>query len=277
MVLDSSTYYYYYPAHNGQDHRQSLPYFYDDQLLAAGPNAGAGYGQIPAPAALGGYYDSNNYDCNQDSNNVGYMGPDSRPSILAGEEWKVSSSRRVSQSKPLPQEPPMPPPRSSLFMDNNNYFYERQHPYQAIQQQYQPPSAYHDESSLYQETEEKPASVKSTKSTESVKKSGRQITVQSINKEHRVWITVEPTETGLSLAEKIKTIATFRTRKILSITTAAGRAVPLDNRPVFGSWMDMDSFQDGEQWKVEWGELDKSMVDKIFSKVLQVSGGGRKK
>lgn len=100
---------------------------------------------------------------------------------------------------------------------------------------------------------------------------GRQITVQSINKEHRVWITVEPTETGLSLAEKIKTIATFRTRKILSITTAAGRAVPLDNRPVFGSWMDMDSFQDGEQWKVEWGELDKSMVDKIFSKVLQVN------
>lgn len=129
--------------------------------------------KIPAPAALGGYYDSNNYDCNQDSNNVGYMGPDSRPSILAGEEWKVSSSRRVSQSKPLPQEPPMPPPRSSLFMDNNNYFYERQHPYQAIQQQYQPPSAYHDESSLYQETEEKPASVKSTKSTESVKKSGK--------------------------------------------------------------------------------------------------------
>lgn len=86
-----------------------------------------------------------------------------------------------------------------------------------------------------------------------------------------MWITVEPTETGLSLAEKIKTIATFRTRKILSITTAAGRAVPLDNRPVFGSWMDMDSFQDGEQWKVEWGELDKSMVDKIFSKVLQVN------
>ncbi|KAI8370484.1 uncharacterized protein BYT42DRAFT_582592 [Radiomyces spectabilis] len=100
----------------------------------------------------------------------------------------------------------------------------------------------------------------------------RQITVQSINKEHRVWINVEPTETGLSLAEKIQIIATFRTRKILKITTASGRPIPLDHRPVFGSWMDMDSFVDGERWQVEWGELDKSVVDRLFAKVVQVGG-----
>lgn len=92
-----------------------------------------------------------------------------RPSILAGEEWKVSS-RPMSQSKPLPQEPPMPPPRSSLFMDtnnNNNYFY----------QQPQQPPAYHNESPAIQESlypEEKPASEKNKKSTESNKMTGRE-------------------------------------------------------------------------------------------------------
>ena len=100
---------------------------------------------------------------------------------------------------------------------------------------------------------------------------GRQITVQSINPEHRVWIKIDTTETGLTLAHKIHTIATFRTRKILSITTAAGRSIPLDHRPVFGSWMDMDSFEHGEQWKVEWGDLDKGFVDKIVSRFIQVS------
>lgn len=84
------------------------------------------------------------------------------------------------------------------------------------------------------------------------------------------WIKIEPTETGLTLAEKIHTIATFRTRKILKITTAAGRIVPIDNRPVFGSWMDMDNYVDGEEWKVEWGELDKGIVDRFFSKIIQV-------
>lgn len=72
------------------------------------------------------------------------------------------------------------------------------------------------------------------------------------------------------MAQKIHTIATFRTRKILSITTASGRSVPLDHRPVFGSWMDMDDFQNGEQWKVEWGELDKGLMDKIVSRFVQV-------
>lgn len=98
----------------------------------------------------------------------------------------------------------------------------------------------------------------------------RQITVQSINKEHMVWIKIDTTETGLSLANKIHTIATFRTRKIVSITTAAGRTIPLDHRPVFGSWMDMDDFQNGEEWKVEWCELDKGLVDRLVSKFIQV-------
>jgi hypothetical protein len=99
----------------------------------------------------------------------------------------------------------------------------------------------------------------------------RQITVPSINKEHRVWINVDPTETGLTLAEKIHIIATFRTRKILSITTASGRQIPLDHRPIFGSWVDMEKFVDGEPWKVEWGELDKGVMDKLFSKMVSVS------
>jgi hypothetical protein len=99
----------------------------------------------------------------------------------------------------------------------------------------------------------------------------RQITVPSINKEHRVWINVDPTETGLSLADKIHIIATFRTRKILSITTASGRQIPLDHRPIFGSWVDMEKFVDGEPWKVEWGDLDKGVMDKFFSKMVSVS------
>ncbi|KAG2193511.1 hypothetical protein INT47_004746 [Mucor saturninus] len=97
----------------------------------------------------------------------------------------------------------------------------------------------------------------------------RQITVQSINIEHRVWIDVLPAETGLSLAEKIHIIATFRTRKIVSITSASGRKVPLDNRPVFGSWMDMENFVDGERWTVEWRENDRGVVDRFMSKIVQ--------
>ncbi|OAD02186.1 hypothetical protein MUCCIDRAFT_82573 [Mucor lusitanicus CBS 277.49] len=117
---------------------------------------------------------------------------------------------------------------------------------------------------------------KSKKKKEKPEKKVRQITVQSINAEHRVWIDVLPSETGLSLAEKIHIIATFRTRKIVSITTASGRKVPLDNRPVFGSWMDMENFVDGERWTVEWRENDRGVVDRFFSKVVQAGGGKRK-
>lgn len=73
------------------------------------------------------------------------------------------------------------------------------------------------------------------------------------------------------MAEKIHIIATFRTRKIVSITTASGRKVPLDNRPVFGSWVDMENFQDGERWTVEWCENDRGVVDRLISKVVQVN------
>ncbi|KAI8636359.1 hypothetical protein BD408DRAFT_426279 [Parasitella parasitica] len=110
---------------------------------------------------------------------------------------------------------------------------------------------------------------KSKKKKEKSEKKVRQITVQSINSEHRVWIDVLPAETGLSLAEKIHIIATFRTRKIVSITTTSGRKVPLDNRPVFGSWMDMENFEDGERWAVEWRENDRGVVDRFFAKVVQ--------
>ncbi|CEP18035.1 hypothetical protein [Parasitella parasitica] len=108
-----------------------------------------------------------------------------------------------------------------------------------------------------------------SKKKEKPEKKVRQITVQSINAEHRVWIDVLPAETGLSLAEKIHIIATFRTRKIVSITTTSGRKVPLDNRPVFGSWMDMENFEDGERWTVEWRENDRGVVDRFFAKVVQ--------
>ncbi|KAI7901308.1 uncharacterized protein BX663DRAFT_514068 [Cokeromyces recurvatus] len=115
------------------------------------------------------------------------------------------------------------------------------------------------------------------KEKKKIEKKVRQITVQSINAEHRAWIDILPSETGLSLAEKIHVIATFRTRKIVSITTASGRKIPLDNRPVFGSWMEMDNFVDGEQWSVEWCENDRGAIDKFISKIVQVSGGKRSK
>ncbi|KAK4514652.1 uncharacterized protein ATC70_002253 [Mucor velutinosus] len=100
-------------------------------------------------------------------------------------------------------------------------------------------------------------------------KNVRQITVKSINDDYRVWITVEPKETGESIAEKIHVIATFRTRKITSITTASGRQVPLNKTPVFKNWEDMDDFEHGETWTVTWGPLKKSFMDKVFSKFIE--------
>ncbi|CAO3694708.1 unnamed protein product [Rhizopus stolonifer] len=121
-----------------------------------------------------------------------------------------------------------------------------------------------------------PPSTEIKKETTKEKKT-RQITVQSINKEHRVWIDVLPSETGLSLAEKIHIIATFRTRKIVSITTASGRKVPLDHRPVFGNWVDMDNFENGERWMVDWCENDRGVMERFISKVVQAGGGKRSK
>ncbi|KAL7315876.1 hypothetical protein PS15m_005041 [Mucor circinelloides] len=100
-------------------------------------------------------------------------------------------------------------------------------------------------------------------------KNVRQITVKSINDDYRVWITVEPKETGESIAEKIHVIATFRTRKITSVTTASGRKIPLNKTPVFKNWEDMDDFEHGETWTVTWGPLKKSFMDKVFSKFIE--------
>ncbi|KAI9256664.1 hypothetical protein BDA99DRAFT_144457 [Phascolomyces articulosus] len=103
----------------------------------------------------------------------------------------------------------------------------------------------------------------------------KQFRVQSINKEHVAWINLEIDDTGKILAERICKVATFNTKKITSIVTASGRSLPLDNRPVFGSWMDMDTFQHGETWKVEWGERDKGFFERIFHNFVQVSGSKR--
>ncbi|KAI7860325.1 hypothetical protein BDC45DRAFT_529933 [Circinella umbellata] len=132
-------------------------------------------------------------------------------------------------------------------------------------------------------------SVRSVKSSKSIKSASgtltagesrhlpakkRQIIVQSINVGHRVHIDVAANETGQSLAEKIHQIATFRTRKIISITTATGRKISLDRRPVFDGWADIQNFENEEEWDVEWTSLDKSMIDRFFSKVVQVGEGG---
>lgn len=101
-------------------------------------------------------------------------------------------------------------------------------------------------------------------------KQPRRIRVQSVNEMHRVWIDVAPNETGSTLAEKIHTIATFRTMKIISITSAKGRDIPLGKQPVFTSWDDLQDFQDGEEWKVKWVPLERrNIVDRIMSRVVK--------
>ncbi|KAI8377211.1 hypothetical protein EDC96DRAFT_494885 [Choanephora cucurbitarum] len=162
------------------------------------------------------------------------------------------------------------PPQQHLqqqTMDAHNIEYPPMTDY--YQPPYMPPQPSHMPPQPPSPVTQEPAVEKPKKNEKKI----RQITVQSINAEHRVWIDVLPSETGLSLAEKIHVIATFRTRKVVSITTASGRKITLDNRPVFGSWMDMESFQDGERWTVEWRENDRGMVDKLLSKMIQVKRG----
>ncbi|CDH56773.1 hypothetical protein RO3G_15232 [Lichtheimia corymbifera JMRC:FSU:9682] len=219
----------------------------------------------------------------------------------ARESWKVALPQQ-QQPKPLPQEPPAPPPRRSFVQQQHHdpyYGYDwsaapivphqfgyytdepmstesdttQELPTPELHADPSPPasssstsSAHYGPPSLPTEQQQPTEKKKTSKPEDNT----RQITVQSINKEHMVWIKIDTTETGLSLANKIHTIATFRTRKIVSITTAAGRTIPLDHRPVFGSWMDMDDFKNGEEWKVEWCELDKGLVDRLVSKFIQV-------
>ncbi|KAI8332150.1 hypothetical protein BC941DRAFT_455896 [Chlamydoabsidia padenii] len=168
-------------------------------------------------------------------------------------------------------------PTEQSFYDQQP-FYDQQHTYDQQPGYEQQPSyeeqSYHDPQPDLPTTQPKDSPTKEKKP--SSERNVRQITVRSVNEEHRVWIDISPTETGLSLAAKIHRIATFGTRKVLKITTTQGRIIPLDNRPIFGSWMDMTSFENGEHWQVEWGSLDRSMVDKFFAKVIQV-GGARQK
>jgi hypothetical protein len=109
------------------------------------------------------------------------------------------------------------------------------------------------------------------KSTIEKDKSVRQITVKCITDDYRVWITIEPEETGKSVAKKIESLASFRTRRVTSITTASGRKVALNKNPIFMHWTSIDTFQHGETWTVTWGPLKKpSLVDVVLSKFIQV-------
>lgn len=84
----------------------------------------------------------------------------------------------------------------------------------------------------------------------------RHITVPSVIEDQRVWIRVHPTDTGKSLASRIHIVATYKTRKIVSITTDKGRSIPLDDTPVFLDWAEVMQMQDGTAWKIEWTSMD---------------------
>ncbi|SAL95303.1 hypothetical protein [Absidia glauca] len=101
----------------------------------------------------------------------------------------------------------------------------------------------------------------------------RHITVPSVIEDQRVWIRVHPTDTGKSLASRIQIVATYKTRKILSITTDKGRAIALDDTPVFQDWSGVMQMEDGAPWKVEWTVLDHNLWEgpKEFLRYLKAS------
>ncbi|KAI7848308.1 hypothetical protein BDC45DRAFT_318938 [Circinella umbellata] len=73
---------------------------------------------------------------------------------------------------------------------------------------------------------------------------------------YRVWIRVNPTDTGRTLAQRIHVVATYKSRKILSVTTTSGKDIPLDDTAVFDGWSEIEQHEDGAPWEVEWGPLD---------------------
>lgn len=101
----------------------------------------------------------------------------------------------------------------------------------------------------------------------------RHITVPSVIEDQRVWIRVHPTDTGKSLASRIQIVATYKTRKILSITTDKGRTIALDETPVFQDWAGVMQMEDGAPWKVEWTVLDHNLWEgpKEFLRYLKAS------
>ncbi|KAI8875440.1 hypothetical protein K501DRAFT_162057, partial [Backusella circina FSU 941] len=80
----------------------------------------------------------------------------------------------------------------------------------------------------------------------------RHITVASINPGLRAWIRIHPRDTGKSLAERIHVIASYKTQKVIRLTSQSGRPIPLDNTPIFKDWDEIKEFKEGEAWKVEW-------------------------
>jgi hypothetical protein len=89
--------------------------------------------------------------------------------------------------------------------------------------------------------------------------------VNSLNKGQLVWITIEPRETGEAIAQKIYTIAGFRTRKVRSICTGSGRQVVLGKKTfVFSTWDHIH----GEIWKIEWEPTKRNMFEKVLDKIL---------
>ncbi|KAI8341164.1 hypothetical protein BC941DRAFT_201941 [Chlamydoabsidia padenii] len=101
----------------------------------------------------------------------------------------------------------------------------------------------------------------------------RHITVPSVIEDQRVWIRVHPTDTGKSLASRIQIVATYKTRKILKITTDKGRPIALDDTPVFKDWAGVMEMEDGAPWKVEWTVLDHNLWEgpKEFLRYLKAT------
>ncbi|KAI8967687.1 hypothetical protein BDF20DRAFT_917297 [Mycotypha africana] len=91
----------------------------------------------------------------------------------------------------------------------------------------------------------------------------RHITVASINPGQRVWIRIQPTDTGKALAERIQVVASYRTRRVTKIISKNGRDIPLNNKPLFDDWNELLNFTDGETWKVEWVPIENPYVDII--------------
>ncbi|KAI9311114.1 hypothetical protein BX666DRAFT_1110035 [Dichotomocladium elegans] len=106
----------------------------------------------------------------------------------------------------------------------------------------------------------------------------RHITVPSVNPGQRVWIRVKPNDTGKSLAQRIHVVATYKSKKILTIKSTSGRIIPLDDTPVFQDWNEIIKLEDGEPWEVEWGPLEHSLLAGIdFLKQIKIKANMRAK
>lgn len=71
-------------------------------------------------------------------------------------------------------------------------------------------------------------------------------------------------------------MATYKTRKILKITTTSGTDVPIDDTPVFEDWNEIEKLQDGAPWKVEWGPMDRDLFGGKKERAYSSQNGGLK-